>query len=197
MDTNTNNSYNKEDLQNLIKHSTGVMAQSFDKFLYETSYSKCFPKGVEHETLKIKAFFDFFIELYDFVPYIQLNEQLTKLRDLLMTFQHTLTNDYRLPVTFDLLKRLSLDECIFTNEQEKFVLYLDNNHRIVWNYTNTFPFLNQLFVNDYLAVSYLFDRIKDKQPDGYPPGHVVDEEDGAGDIEEEDLSDRFERLLTA
>ena len=198
LNENIDNGYEEKDLENMIQYSKETMAKCFHKFLYEISYSKCFPKVDAQYTFMIKSFFDFFLDLYELVPYKELNDLLDSLLNIFKPMQLSFFT-YRmrqkllernwLPVFIDLFKRIQIEECLFSNEQEKFVLYLKDDLRVEWSYTNSFPFPNKFLVNDELVLSYFFDRIHGKQPEGFPEEYNIAEND------DEDLEEKFEKLF--
>ena len=193
LDENLDNGYQEDYIKNIIHNSKETITKSFDKFLYEISYSKCFPKVDAQYTFTIKSFFDSFVDLFDLVPYKKLHDILSSLlkifKPLRLSFFAQPHDGYDiLPVLKELYKRIQIDECIFSNEKEVFVLYLDNGLRIEWSYTNSFPFINKLMVNDELVLSCSYDRIKGEQPDAFPDGYNVGGDD-------ENLNEKFENLM--
>ena len=186
-DENVDNGYKEEDIEKIIFNSIETITKSFNKFLYEISYSKCFPKVDAQHTLAIKTFFDYFVDLLGLVPYKELSDILNSLLNIFKPMQLSFftqqlhrdrDHDLRLPVIKELYKRIQIDESFFSNEQEAFVLYLDNGVRVEWSYINSFPFLNKLMVNNEIVLSCLYDRIKGEQPVTFPDGYNVGEDDG-------------------
>ena len=176
-DDNVDNGFDENEIERRIKYSKEVVAKSFDKFLYEISYSKCFPKVEVQYTFMIKNYFDHFMGIFDTLSYHHLNKIL---RNLLMLFKPITLIACSIkpvpPIAFTLLQRISLDECIFTNKNELVVLYLGNNIQVEWSYVNSFPFLNQLRIDGELLLSYFFDRTKGKRVVKFP-----DNDDGIVD----------------
>jgi len=200
-DDEVNNGFDENEIELVLKTSREVVTKSFKSFLFEPSYSKCFPKVNEQYAPLIAQFFGILMSYFDFLPYTSIFNAFNVCLNLFRPIHlcHTCFpngnrsyrcfGEHQIPIALDLLKRLSMDECVCTNVAETFILYLKDDVRVQWRYTNTFPFLNQLEINGELLVSYFYDHVHSKEPEGFPREDEID--DG---FDEEELNVQFKKL---